>query len=112
MLIVVRRGHYATAPAPHDAFGKQPLAHLEGPSRPPTDASAARDHEILDGVEANPLGPWREHGIDPGTGRCFDDILDHIEAPDLGDEGRDRVFEGNVGRICPRPDAALQAGGH
>ncbi len=50
-------------------------------------------------------------GIDPETGQYFDDTKRYIDALDLSDEDRHKVFEGNARRVYPRLDAALKARG-
>lgn len=50
-------------------------------------------------------------GIDPETGRYFDDTKRYIDALRLSDEDRYKVFEGNARRVYPRLDAALRARG-
>ena len=51
-------------------------------------------------------------GIDPQTGHHYDDTRRYIDAtPNLGDEARFLVFEGNARRVFPRLDAALKAQG-
>ena len=50
-------------------------------------------------------------GIDPQTGQYFDDTRRYIEALDLNDEDRRKVFELNARRVYPRLDKALKARG-
>jgi 4-oxalmesaconate hydratase len=50
-------------------------------------------------------------GKDPETGQYFDDTKRYIDALDLSDADRKKVFEGNVRRIYPRLDTALKAKG-
>ncbi|WP_138732224.1 amidohydrolase family protein [Modestobacter excelsi] len=50
-------------------------------------------------------------GIDPRTGHHFDDTRRYVEAAALDDAARAAVFEGNVRRVYPRLDAALDAAG-
>ena len=51
-------------------------------------------------------------GIDPETGHHFDDTRRYVEAtPNLGQEDRFLVFEGNARRVFTRLDAALRAQG-
>lgn len=50
-------------------------------------------------------------GIDPLTGHYFDDTKLYIDALDLSDADRRKVFEGNVRRVYPRLDAILKAAG-
>ena len=50
-------------------------------------------------------------GIDPETGRHFDDTKRYIDALALSDVDRRKVFEGNARRVYPRLDAALKARG-
>jgi 4-oxalmesaconate hydratase len=48
-------------------------------------------------------------GIDPQTGRYFDDTRRYVEALDLSADDRAAVFEGNARRVYPRLDAVLEA---
>ncbi len=48
-------------------------------------------------------------GVDPETGHNFDDTKRYIDALDLSDEDRHKVFEGNARRVYPRLDARLTA---
>lgn len=50
-------------------------------------------------------------GIDPQTGYYFDDTRRYIDALELSDADRYKVFEGNVRRIYPRLDQTLKARG-
>ena len=51
-------------------------------------------------------------GIDPQTGHYFDDTKRYIlSTPNLSDEQRYQVFEGNARRVFPRLDTALKARG-
>lgn len=50
-------------------------------------------------------------GIDPETGHYFDDTKRYVDALDLGDEGRRKVFELNARRVYPRLDARLKEQG-
>ena len=50
-------------------------------------------------------------GIDPETGRYFDDTKRYIDALDIPPEAKRKVFEGNARRVYPRLDAALKAQG-
>ncbi len=50
-------------------------------------------------------------GIDPETGFYFDDTKRYVDALDLSDVDRLKVFEGNARRVYPRLDAALTARG-
>lgn len=50
-------------------------------------------------------------GIDPDTGRNFDDTRHYIEASGLPQEDCFRIFEGNARRVYPRLDARLKAQG-
>ncbi len=47
-------------------------------------------------------------GVDPETGYNFDDTKRYIDALDLSDEDRHKVFEGNARRVYPRLDAQLK----
>ncbi|MGB3407504.1 MAG: amidohydrolase family protein [Jannaschia sp.] len=50
-------------------------------------------------------------GVDPETGHNFDDTKRYIDALDLSEADRAKVYEGNVRRVFPRLDAALKAQG-
>jgi 4-oxalmesaconate hydratase len=50
-------------------------------------------------------------GIDPQTGHHFDDTRRYVEALDLAQPERRRVYEGNARRVYPRLDARLRAQG-
>jgi 4-oxalmesaconate hydratase len=50
-------------------------------------------------------------GIDPETGHYFDDTKRYIDALDISDEDRQKVFEGNARRVYPRLDRALKKSG-
>jgi 4-oxalmesaconate hydratase len=51
-------------------------------------------------------------GIDPETGHYYDDTKRYVAAtPNLSEEQRYKVFEGNARRVFPRMDAALKAKG-
>lgn len=50
-------------------------------------------------------------GIDPQTGRHYDDTRRFIDALDLPPADKHRIYELNARRIYPRLDAALRAGG-
>ena len=51
-------------------------------------------------------------GIDPETGHYYDDTKRYVAAtPNLTEEERFKVFEGNARRVFPRMDAALKAKG-
>lgn len=50
-------------------------------------------------------------GIDPETGRYFDDTKRYIDALDVADAIKADVFEHNVRRVYPRLDAALRRAG-
>lgn len=47
-------------------------------------------------------------GIDPETGYYFDDTKRYIEALNLSEEDRYKVYEGNARRVYPRMDARLK----
>jgi 4-oxalmesaconate hydratase len=47
-------------------------------------------------------------GIDPRTGHYYDDTRRYVEAAGLDAAARGAVFEGNVRRVYPRLDAALE----
>jgi len=50
-------------------------------------------------------------GIDPQTGRYFDDTRSYVDALDLSDADKYKVFEGNARRVYPRLDAYLKSVG-
>lgn len=50
-------------------------------------------------------------GIDPQTGHYFDDTKRYVDALDIGDDERRKVFELNARRVYPRLDAHLKAQG-
>ena len=51
-------------------------------------------------------------GVDPETGHNYDDTRRYIDAtPNLDDEERAMIYEGNARRVYPRLDAALKAQG-
>ena len=50
-------------------------------------------------------------GIDPQTGHYFDDTKRYVDALDLDDADRYKVYEGNVRRVYPRLDALLKEQG-
>jgi 4-oxalmesaconate hydratase len=50
-------------------------------------------------------------GIDPETGRYFDDTKRYIDALDLPEAERHAIFEGNARRVFPRLDALLKGRG-
>ena len=50
-------------------------------------------------------------GVDPETGHNFDDTKRYVDALDLSDADRAKVFEGNARRVYPRLDRALKARG-
>jgi 4-oxalmesaconate hydratase len=50
-------------------------------------------------------------GNDPSTGRSWDDTKGYVEAADVGEETRRKVFEHNARRVYPRLDARLSAAG-
>ncbi|MDY7102779.1 MAG: amidohydrolase family protein [Actinomycetota bacterium] len=49
-------------------------------------------------------------GRDPNTGEFYDDTKRYVEAADLTDDQRHRIFEANARRVYPRLDARLDAG--
>lgn len=50
--------------------------------------------------------------VDPNTGHYFDDTKRYVDAtPNLTDEQRQQVYEGNARRVYPRLDRALTARG-
>jgi 4-oxalmesaconate hydratase len=51
-------------------------------------------------------------GVDPETGRHYDDTKRYIEATrNLTPEQRHKIYEGNARRVYPRLDRALKARG-
>ncbi len=50
-------------------------------------------------------------GLDPQTGRYFDDTKRYVDALDIPEADRDAIFEGNARRVYPRLDAKLRARG-
>ncbi|NCF51610.1 amidohydrolase family protein [Gammaproteobacteria bacterium] len=50
-------------------------------------------------------------GVDPETGHNFDDTKRYIDALDLSDADRQKVFEGNARRVYPGLDERLKAAG-
>ena len=50
-------------------------------------------------------------GIDPQTGHYFDDTKRYVDALDLDDDARSKVFERNARRVFPRLDAHLKSQG-
>ena len=50
-------------------------------------------------------------GIDPETGNYFDDTKRYLDALDIPQADKEKVFEGNARRVYPRLDAALKARG-
>ena len=50
-------------------------------------------------------------GIDPETGHYFDDTRRYVDALDISDEDRAKVFELNARRVYPRLDQSLKARG-
>ena len=49
--------------------------------------------------------------IDPETGHNFDDTKRYVDALDISEEDRRKVFEGNARRVYPGLDAVLKAMG-
>ena len=50
-------------------------------------------------------------GVDPETGHNFDDTKRYIDALDISDADRAKVFEGNARRVYPRLDKVLRERG-
>src|SRR5712675_2957060 len=46
-------------------------------------------------------------GVDPETGQYFDDTKRYVDALNLSDADRHKIFEGNARRVFPRLDARL-----
>jgi 4-oxalmesaconate hydratase len=51
-------------------------------------------------------------GIDPETGRYYDDTRRYVEAAHIDEATRYAIYEGNARRVYPRLDATLKAKGH
>jgi 4-oxalmesaconate hydratase len=47
-------------------------------------------------------------GIDPETGHYFDDTKRYIDALELSDGDRRKIFEGNARRVFPRLGKTLE----
>lgn len=63
-MIIDCHGHYTTAPASHDAFRKQQIAHYHDPSLRAPVYPEISDAELRESVEANQLRLLRERGAD------------------------------------------------
>ena len=50
-------------------------------------------------------------GVDPRTGFNFDDTKRYIDALQLSDSDRHKVFEGNARKVYPRLDTLLKQRG-
>jgi 4-oxalmesaconate hydratase len=50
-------------------------------------------------------------GLDPQTGHYFDDTKRYVDALDIDEDDRRKVFETNARRVYPRLDAHLKAQG-
>jgi 4-oxalmesaconate hydratase len=50
-------------------------------------------------------------GIDPRTGHYFDDTKRYIDALEIPEADKQRIFEGNARKVFPRLDAILKARG-
>jgi 4-oxalmesaconate hydratase len=50
-------------------------------------------------------------GVDPETGHHWDDTKRYVDALDLSDDDKRKVFERNARRVYPRLDARLKAAG-
>jgi 4-oxalmesaconate hydratase len=50
-------------------------------------------------------------GIDPQTGQYFDDTKRYIDALDIPQPDKHRIFELNARRVYPRLDRQLEARG-
>lgn len=64
MLIIDCHGHYTTAPAPHQQFRQQQLAHYEDTSLPAPQAASISDDQIRESIETNQLKLQRQRGAD------------------------------------------------
>ena len=63
-MIIDCHGHYTTAPAAHDRFRQDQLAHFGDASLPAPVYGAISDDEIRDSIESNQLKLQRERGAD------------------------------------------------
>jgi 4-oxalmesaconate hydratase len=50
-------------------------------------------------------------GIDPETGHYFDDTKRYVDALDISEADRTKIFSGNARRVFPRLDALLKTRG-
>src|SRR5690606_37037092 len=64
MLIIDCHGHYTTAPAAHQTFSDQQIAHLKDPTTPAAVRASVSDDEIRESIEKNQLRLQRERGAD------------------------------------------------
>jgi 4-oxalmesaconate hydratase len=64
MLIIDCHGHYTTAPAAHQTFRDQQIAHLKDPTTPAAVRAPVSDDEIRESIEKNQLRLQRERGAD------------------------------------------------
>ena len=99
-MIIDCHGHYTTAPAAHQEFRKQQLAHFDDPSLPAPAAYAINDDEIRESVEANQLRLQRERGADLTIFSPRASAMAHH----LGDSGVSREWSRRcndlIARVC------------
>ncbi len=67
------------------------------------------ESEAYELSEAEMLGAVK--GLDPETGHYFDDTRRYVDALDIPESDKAKVFEGNARRVYPRLDALLKAQG-
>lgn len=63
-MIIDCHGHFTTAPAEHQRFRDDQLAHLQDPAVDEPRPAAISDEEIRESIETNQLARQRERGID------------------------------------------------
>ena len=124
------------APIRHPARrrrGALPLGPLPRPGRPARAAAAGRAPDEQRLLRHLRLPPGRHRpaarvidadnilfasemigavrGVDPETGFHWDDTKRYVDAADVSDADRHKLFESNVRRVYPRLDPILKAGG-